>query len=497
MTTTSRIAAITGVSALLSIAAVGVALPAFAAPGSGGTGTITVHKFEQPLSGDLGEADGSELTVPSDATALAGVGFRFCVIDDVDLSVASDWDRLKDITATVDAGGDLVVTEAPATTLTTTCGAEVLTDADGAAPSPALPADRAYVVYESTPPADAIYTMQPTLVTVPFPGNGTGDAWNYHPHLYPKNVLAGSGATKNGTIVGGKVTFDVTVPINNLGLDETTTPPSPKSYTQLQVEDQLSGALTYTGASVVLLDPDGDEVAIASPGDYTLTESGGLVTLTFASPQGLALLDANVGGSVVLTIAADASATGTTANTATITINGVGSDVEVVDPESFFSGAHVVKEAQNRGAASTVPLAGAGFTLFTRDGLTTCPADVAAAEADATLATVDTGAAPFVSAADGSTPEIVLAEGAYCVYETTVPAGYKGQTTGSLLTVSGEGASTTLVNTQMGADEGDLPGLPITGSNGRLLLTIGGTALILTALGLVLARRRREARQQS
>ena len=106
---------------------------------------------------------------------------------------------------------------------------------------------------------------------------------------------------------------------------------------------------------------------------------------------------------------------------------------------------------------------------------------------------VDTGAAAFISASgSGATPELVLAEGEYCVYETGVPAGYKGVVTGTKLTVAGENANVTIQNTQIGSDEGDLPSLPLTGATGQILMLLGSLVLLTIGGGLYLMRRRRE-----
>ncbi|WP_350258135.1 SpaH/EbpB family LPXTG-anchored major pilin [Scrofimicrobium sp. R131] len=491
MKKTSKMTAILSGAVLVGAAGLAVSVPALAAPGDGGTGSLTVHKFEQPGSGDFGPADGTQITPPQGALPVGDVGFTVCSVTGIDLAVPSDWDRLKDLVGTVDNNGDLVVTEG-GSPVAVSCQAEVRTDVDGEAAFASLPADRAYFVYESTPADNSLYAMIPTLVTVPFPGNGTGAAWNYDVHIYPKNALVGSGATKNGEIIGSDVTFDITVPINNLGLDDNG---NQVLYTQFVITDQLSSALTYGSSSVQLLDSNGDEVTMTAGTDYTLAESAGLVTLTMVDPAGLALLDANIGGKLVLTITADANGTGDTSNTATITINGKGNDVSVVDPEEFYSGAYIMKEASNRGATANVPLAGAGFELYTKAGLTSCPAYDQLA-ADAEMKQVDLGS-NYVSGTDGKTPELVLAKGSYCVYETVVPAGYKGAIGGALLDVQAEGANLTVVNTQVGSDEGDLPSLPVTGAQGRVLLAIAGVGFLTIAMGLYLVRRNRQRETES
>lgn len=458
-----------------------VATPAAATPGDAGTGTITVHKLEQ-TNGAVGSNDGSELTVTGAIPLVAG--FTACAIDGIDLANSTQWNRLKNLSATLNGSGDLVVTES-GTPRTTTCVAEQTTTLPAGTTSFTLAADKAYVIYESTAAANSVSVAQPTIVTVPFPGNGAAGqpVWNYSPHIYPKNIIAGSGATKEGRIVGDKVAFDVSVPIKPLTAGE--------DYTELRVNDQLSSALKYTEGSVTLRSSTAIDVPLTAGTDYTLTAPSGTngveVVLDFLAP-GLAKLDANIGGSVVLSIKADATATGTTANEAKITLNGKstapGSGPKVTDPKGFFTGAHVLAQAKNKGAASNVALVGAGFTVFPVAASAT---DCATTQPDIATAVINDD----ISLANGKTPDRVLAEGKYCVYESTVPSGYKGLTGGMLFTLAGADAELTVVNTQNGADAGDLPLLPMTGGTGSVLLVSAGAVLLLGGILLIVVRRRK------
>lgn len=475
--------AILGIAAIAAGALGLTASPALAVPGDGGTGSITVHKLEQG-SAPIGANDGSVLDTTG-ATPLVA-GFTACVVDGVDLSVAADWERLKDMTLTLDASGDPVLQEGGAPRTLSACVEQTTAAATGATEFAGLNADRAYVVYESVPAVNAVTNAQPTLITVPYPGNGTGAAWNYNPHIYPKNVIAGSGATKQGEIIGDKVSFDVTLPINPLGATET--------YNEVRINDQLSNFLQYTGGAVKLLNSGGTEVALVANTDYTLSTPSGAggdeVVLTMLAP-GLVKVNANIGGSIVLTIDADAIGTGTTANEAQLTINGKttdpGTGPEVIDPEEFFAGAHIHKDARNKGAASNVPLAGAGFDVYAVDAATTvCPATPAAGD--------DLVIDNDVSAASGDTPDHVLAAGKYCVYEVQVPQGYKGLNGGVLFDVTGADSEVTVVNTQIGSDAGDLPDLPITGAAASMLLLVAGGALL--AVGIVFFVMRRRAQEE-
>lgn len=467
-----------------------VASPALAAPGDAGTGAITIHKLEQP-SGNHGENDGTDLGAIPGAVPLEA-GFTVCQVDGIDLAVQSEWLRLEDVSVTAHpVTGAPVVTESGAPLALTGCSGEQFTDeTTGETTFSALAADRAYVVYESTLAENAVSAAAPTLLTIPYPGNGSGDEWNYSPHIYPKNVITGSGAAKSGQVIGDKVSFEVTLPIMPLGPSEL--------YSEVRIDDQLSASLQYTGGEVVLNDADGDPVALVAGTDYTLTAPvadtpGQLVTLNFLAP-GLALIDANIGGKIILRMQADAIETGSTENEAKITLNGTTGDQgpEVTNPKNFFSNAHVLTKAKNKGETGSdvalyPNLAGAEFDVYTTaDSATNCPATPDPAE---TLVFSNQE-----SGADGKTPAMVLAEGKYCVYEVVIPSGYKGLIGGELFTVAGEDAEVVVVNTQVGADAGDLPGLPVTGAAGTVLLIAGGGVLLL--LGMVLVARRRRGQQQ-
>ncbi|MFD5598867.1 SpaH/EbpB family LPXTG-anchored major pilin [Leucobacter sp. NPDC058333] len=477
----ARAIALLGTAAIAAGSIGLIATPAFAAPGEGGTGTLTVHKLEQPDT-DFGPANGTELDLSGAGAVGLEAGFTVCSIDGIDLANSAEWSRLSNISASINGSGDVVVNEG-GNTLTVTCAAEQTTTLPAGATTFDLAADKAYVVYESTPAENAISVAQPAVVTVPYPGSGAAGeaAWNYNPHIYPKNIVVGSGATKDGKIVGDKVTFDINVPIKPLSQGET--------YTELRINDQLSDSLQFTGGTVVLQNSAGGDVALV-PADYTLStpsgNGGDEVILNFTA-SGLAKIQANIGGNIVFTINADAIGTGSTANEAKITLNGKTTDKgpEVPNPSEFFGGAYIIKQADNKGAGANVPLAGASFSIYTADAAaTTCPAtpDAAATEVFADQ----------VSGADGNTPDVVLAAGKYCVYETGVPAGYKGLNGGLVLEVTGEGSNVTVVNTQIGADEGDLPALPLTGAAGSFLILGGGVVLLLAGIVLVVARRRKQ-----
>lgn len=111
--------ALLGATLLATASLTFAAAPAFAAaPGDGGEGTLTIHKLEQPAEVNLGPNDGSEIELEGAKPLVAG--FDACAIKELDLSKASDWERIKDITITLTTGGEPIATEG-GTALTLQC----------------------------------------------------------------------------------------------------------------------------------------------------------------------------------------------------------------------------------------------------------------------------------------------------------------------------------------------------------------------------------------
>ncbi|MFC5337943.1 SpaH/EbpB family LPXTG-anchored major pilin [Leucobacter denitrificans] len=477
-----------GAAALAAGVLATVATPAFAAPGDGTPGSITVYKLEQP-STSFGPNDGTALDTTG-ATPLVA-GFTACSVDGIDLTKSADWQRLTDLSVALGVDNTPVVMEG-ATQLTLTCGSEQTTSGTtGETQFSDLASDLAYVVYESTPAANAVSVAQPSLITLPYPGT-SGTQWNYNPVIYPKNIVAGSGSTKTADMVGDQVTFTVTVPVMPLSNGE--------NYSEFRINDKLNDAIIFESATVALHDSSGAEVTLDG-GDYTLTPAaastvGGEEVVLSLTASGLAKLDANIGGKIVLTIDGQADGTASTENEAVITVNNKSTDPgtgpQVVDPETFVSKSWIYKVAnwKDENQANS-PLAGAQFDVYTAAAdAVDCPA-----EPDANETRVFAG---LESDANGFVSETTLVEGNYCVYESVTPLGFKPLNGGMLLNVAdADSPYVTIVNNQVGATEGDLPSLPITGGSGTVLMMAAGASLLALSAGIFLvARRRREEQPQ-
>lgn len=480
-----RSVALLGVAAL-AVGSIGVLstatsmTPAYAAPGDGGIGAITVHKFEK-MAQDLGPNDGQKLSDVSGARPLSA-GFTVSEVQGLRLTSAAEWRRLSSMAVRLDHAGVPVLEEGDTRLELVTIKEEQITDeSSGSTTFEGLSGDRAYVVWESRRAVNALGLAEPVLLTVPFPGVDAADAWNYHPHIYPKDIVVGSGSTMKAHVADNEVAFTLTVPIQPLG--------GAHRYTGLDLQDSLPAALQYKSATVRLHARDGNVVALVADADYLMLAPHGaerVLTVRMLGP-GLAKIDQALGGELVLEISAGAVASGTTANEARVTLNGVataeGTGPRVLDPSHFFIGAHLRAWAKSV-SGSSAPLHGAEFALY-RAGAAAC-GDTAPAHENPVVAGLRSGK-------NGATPPVVLLAGDYCAYETSIPGGYKGLSGGVKFTVDRENASIDVENAQLGSEAGDLPSLPLTGSAGTVLFAAGGMFLVALGAGLASARKRARA----
>lgn len=245
--------------------------------------SLTVHKYEQPQTGDLGANDGSQIAPVGNA--LDGVEFTVQRVTNVDLSQNAGWETADSLTADevlAPGSGYVLGTAVTGTTATTEAGpgSIIFTDAQ-------LDGIGLYLVQETNPGANPIAAPAvPFLVALPLPtGDGT---WNYTPHVYPKNAL--STITKKADdsddfVVGDVVDWTVRsgVPTLSQGVE----------YTQYAIGDRFDAALDYQ--SVVVTLADGTRTPLTEGTHYTVTATdvaGEDAVLVDFLPEGLALLNA-------------------------------------------------------------------------------------------------------------------------------------------------------------------------------------------------------------
>ena len=393
------------------------------------------------------------------------------------------------------------------------------TDASGEATINSMPV-KAYLVCETKTPGNIVQKAKPFVVTIPHPNTADGQGqWLYDVHVYPKNEKIEVSKTiqdqkVNGYAVGSKVRFPVTSTLPKL--DDTS------HYKYFQLKDTLDARLTGPTATDVTLDG-----APLDDTDYQVAVDGQTVTVTFTK-AGLAKLKDLPGKNVqvifegTVSEAGDGSINNTAqliSDTTYATTPPDPSDppVDPNDPPTTDTvttnwGNLTIKKLDSHDrAGSKAGLKGAEFQLFKakESYAGTCTkekvGDAISVDGKTTLTTDGNGTIDikglFVSdSIDGADRDnkVNAVERCYVLVETKAPAGF--------VLPSGDDAVTP-VKVTVGADTTDdvtientkqaVPGLPLTGANGMLILTASGAALLMIAVGSVLVARYRERKQNA
>lgn len=432
--------------AVVAFGTLGIASAASAAgapgqPDGQSTGSLTIHKYvgvDDDFTGD-----GSPVTIEG-KSPLAGVTFTAYPITSRDLNDQADWAGLTDLVPVCDPVPDVAGE-------TLGSGTDIgPTNPSGTASSNL--AVGAYLVCETDAPANVTQRSAPFIVTVPMNNGEAG--WRYDVHAYPKNLLEEGEAEKvvddsTAVIEGDEVSWTVSSKYQNAPV------------ASFVMTDVLDSRLEYVAGSMVVTATMPDSTTQGVTGLFTTTLDPGTNTLTASAndPAGLAALNELPAG-YMLTFAFGTKvlATGIIENTATVG----GTDTNVVDTR--WGDIEVTKTDADNGAM----LDGAEFAIYAG----ACPV----ADDATVLETITTDSGIATSSA--------LKEGAYCLVETKAPAGYVDPTfTETVNVVAGEEDSTTEVEVENAKQE--VPGLPITGSNGMTAMMLGGGALVV--LGGVIA----------
>ena len=502
---------------VLALAGTGMATSAFAADiDQSQTGSIIIHKHENPGNG-AGTPDGTG-TAPN-TPGIAGVVFEYCSIDGIDLfdGTNTGWNALNAITtAQLAAAAATGVSTLGAYDLVN-CAPAPATDNAGLSTTPDLPLGP-YFVREISAPSKVVTPAAPFIVALPTPHDleNLDGEWVYDVNVYPKNTVA-EGPRKNivdqddnGAALGAPVDYEVTTKVPALAAGET--------YNKFILKDTLDTKLTpNTDPSKVTVKVFGGATFVQGT-DYTFGWSGQTLTVTFLAP-GLAKLQA--GQNVVVGFTAAANAAGAIDNQAFVNVNDfeIGGNPPGDTPTNVVQtrwGALELKKvnADNTGQGlsgaeftvwmSTMDVAGckadfANLKQVTQPGTTNPYVVTAGAGGVVTIPGLWVGDTELEIAADGTVTNTTPAghdyqARCYVIQEIKAPAGFILPTGDAALTelvvkpgaVGAANPIVTITNKQH-----EVPELPLTGSDGQLILTIGGIALIVVAAGVIVVARRR------
>jgi len=484
-----RIAATLGAGALVIAGAVALGGPAFAAEPYDlptGTGSITLHKFEQPTPAGGANDNGQPITVPGEWVALNDVKFDVQPIANVDLTTDAGWTTVADYAA------------APSTIPAGDLGSasEIITSGSGTSAGQAtasgLPIG-AYLVTETDysgatldggEAANVFSGSAPFVVSVPTPqGDGT---WLMNVNAYPKNSVTEVSKTVSaptGVGIGEKVTWTVTSTIPSLKSGE--------SFTGFEFTDVLDAKLTYIPSSAaVTATPDGGGAAVVAA--FTDNTSGQNVAIDLTA-AGLTTIHGNQGGTATLTFDTTVTASGAIVNQANVYLNDPGhTDPATTSLAATYWGQVSILKHVNDDAAKT--LAGAVFSVYASEADATAGTDAIDVDGETTFTTASNGIVLIPGLYVGND---ALASTNYWLREITSPSGYQPITTAIGPVVVTAGGVATAVEVAVPNVQRPSFSLPLTGGEGALALTIIGGALLAIALGFaIVALRRRSARNK-
>ena len=480
--------------------------------------SLTVHKYlgaTTNLKHDGTAIDAGELTGKS---PLQGVNFKLYKVEGVDVSTNDGLKLAQEIAATplkdtvvttgITVGGNTYNLKAAAAP-----NAAKATEADGSAKFADVERGL-YVVVEDLDGSGAITAagkevkkekvtpIAPFAVTLPMT-NPDGKAWNADVHVYPKNqentldkkVVDKGVTTLPEGVTGTANEFKYVLTTKSTGADANGDGKMDKDDLGgvYEIVDQLPANVEYVKTTA--------KIGGADTTDFDATADGNKITVAFKG-AGLDTIAAGTDIEVTLHVKLKSvPADGLTKNTGQLFPNewSKNNNKPVTSPEVITKhGDIVIKKVNKDGTA----LAGAVFTVHLADKDSKSCSDLTklgpviktseATDADGLVKISDLQLTNWI---DG---EAVAEENQvpYCLVEKTAPKGYQLLPQAVEFKLTKEGTVTKLKTAKAG--DGNFvqvtnyknPGLPLTGAQGILLVSVLG--LILVSAGVVLTVKRRK-----
>ena len=521
-----RAAAAAGVLTLaflgLAPSAVATETPNYGNIKTDATGSLAIHKHLTGGGKDIGNPTGTPQNADSKGAPVQGVVFTAYPITDINLKDPAGWDTISDLSK---AGvPDSACTNPAAPTLGAhkfgTPKVSPATNDEGLATITDMPV-QAYLVCETTTPGNIVQKAKPFVVTVPHPNTAAGadGQWIYDVHVYPKNEAISVEKSiqeqkLNGYGVGSLIKFPVSSTAPTLD--------AKSFYKYFQLRDTLDDRLTAVTATEVSL-----EGTTLDPTDYKVDTKGQTVTVTFTA-EGLKKIKAAPGKKVsaVFQGKVTEARNGAITNRAQVISDTVYAEQPPTpeeppanpnDPPTSNEvtsrwGDLLIKKVDNhQQGQDKAGLQGAQFQLYKAKNAYagTCTkdkeGDPIAINGETTLTTGSDGTIGikglFVSDSIdevGRDNKVNATERCYVLVETKAPAGYVLPAGDDAVTaVQVKAGTVTTDNVTVENTKQSVPGLPLTGANGMLILTASGASLLMIAVGSVLVARYRERKQNA
>ena len=485
-------------------------------------GSLTIHKHIIGDDNPIGTPAGASVTNDNKGEPVPGVVFTAYPITDINLKDPAGWDTINNLSK---AGvPDSACANPAAPTLGTHTFGEGMaspeTSDEGVAKIPDMPV-QAYLVCETKAPGDIVQKAKPFVVTIPHPNTAAGadGQWIYDVHVYPKNEAIDVEKSiqeqkLNGYGVGSLVKFPVSSTAPTLD--------AKSFYKYFQLRDTLDDRLTAVTATEVSL-----EGTTLDPTDYKVNTNQQTVTVTFTA-EGLKKIKAAPGKKVSAVFQGKVTEVrnGAITNRAQVISDTVYAEQPPTpeeppanpnDPPTSNEvtsrwGDLLIKKVDNhQQGQDKAGLQGAQFQLYKAKNAYagTCTkdkeGDPIAINGETTLTTDAQGAINvkglFVSdSIDGANRDNQkdATERCYVLVETKAPAGYVLPAGDAAVTaVKVKVGEVTTDNVTIENTKQSVPGLPLTGANGMLILTASGASLLMIAVGSVLVARYRERKRNA
>lgn len=521
--------------------------PVFGNVEKGKEASLTIHKFE------TGSLRGQASAVgPNVATGAAVDGVAFKLYDlGLDLSTNDGWAKVTGLDVPVDAcdaqGGanfarlpGIAGTQTVLTSQATNQGVTTISAPVGAYLVCEQPSTNA--TNADGQPVSVVKLAAPFVVTLPRPDAGGTNGWIYNVHAYPKNTVI-EAPKKEATVLRKGINTDA-------GVEYTITTKVPnllanQNFKLFSVLDQMPAELGAASVTRVTLNRDPMEQGDSR--DYVVDYHPGqdFLAVNFTS-VGLTKLKERPNLNLAVTIQAKVEQLSEEkiVNTGYTVFDVLEGDVPVTQPQTPVTpggpgidpspkqGVPPVKPSnktastwgdikirKHDAAQHNIALNGAQFQVFEAADQDTCAAAVQrnGKFTQDELQAATTGAAISVGGKDTfettGNGEIVIpgvfvdtvdiAIGAntdpkssrcYVVKETKSPAGFVlPEEIDRTFAVQVNKGTSVNYDVNMPNTKVSVPTLPLTGASGRVLLMVGGLALVLGSMGLVMVIRKRNA----